>query len=103
MPQVPHSPTQVYLLHVREILVVKTPKFIKNLCSNEHARSCRPENFLDIIVLTGILFKRVKHPSAAKGISVSVNVSAAGTRVFKFIFIGKRKNFRLAGGNSFIA
>src|SRR5688572_26508268 len=92
-----HSPAQVNFFHVGEEVRIKSPAGMKSRAAHKEAGSAGPENFMDVIVLTRVLFYCSKNSSPAERIAVPVNVSAGGSRIFKGIFVSKGENLGLAG------
>src|SRR5437868_1665248 len=87
---------------MRKKISVKSFHFPKSFSPDKHTCPACPEYFPYIIVLSGILFHRIKDSSPAKRIPQPVNVSTRSPCILKHERVSERQYLWLASANLFI-
>ena len=92
-------PAEVYLFIVGKEAAVQSARFPVVPGTYHHAGTCRPEDFLVVVILSVVILHRIADAPAAEGVAVAIEESARRTGILKGIPVCHGEQFRLAGGN----
>ena len=89
------SPTEVYLLIMCEETSVKTANLPIVVAPDHETGTRSPKHLCGSIILSVVLFHRIKYPASAERIAITVNESTACTSIFKAVMVVYCQQFRL--------
>jgi hypothetical protein len=93
-------PAKVYLFHVKEKGVVKSPYLQIGRFSHNECGPCGPETLSGVVVLSRIRFENIEDTPARERITVAVHEAATGPRIFKALPLFQPAELGLTGGQS---
>ena len=91
----PQTPTEIYLLLMREKTGIQSTRLLINSGTHEEAGTRRPKQIHRLVILPLILLHDMQHSPTAKGIAIAIHEATSSSGILKLLFLAPSPNLRL--------